>query len=109
MMASGYIDNHKDENLVTGASSVVIGHNPPMKIIAQLHQSGVPLEELQVRPANKVFHFGGDASSVAGHPFASDDQREERPDSNFHCGWQHPLPDWATHPAVLCRHDQLSD
>ena len=40
-------------------------NNPLMKIIAQLHQSGVPLEELQFRPANKVFHFGGDASSVA--------------------------------------------
>ena len=70
MMATGYIDNHKDDNLIlatidTGASSVVIGHTPLMKILGQLLQSGVSIEDLKFRPANKVFHFGGDATSLA--------------------------------------------
>ena len=70
MMAIGYVDKPKDVTTIratidTGASSVVIGHNPLMRVIEQLLQDGVPLDELRFRPANKVFHFGGDASSVA--------------------------------------------
>ena len=69
-MAGDYNSNIKNDSRIlatidTGASSVVLGHNTLMTIIAQLYNHGVLLEELQFRPANKISDFGGDATGLA--------------------------------------------
>ena len=70
MVASGYVDHHQPMDVVlatidTGASSVVIGHNPLMIVLSQLLKNGINLDDLQFRPASKIFHFGGDATGLA--------------------------------------------
>ena len=49
--------------MVLAASNVLIGHNTLMKNLKNLYDSGRNLKHLCFRPVDKVFHFGGDASS----------------------------------------------
>ena len=66
-MVSSYVDAGNPRSvrgtLDNGASSVLIGHNTLMKNLKILHDNGCDLRHLCFRAVDKVFHFGGDASS----------------------------------------------
>ena len=76
MVASGYVCIYQPIDAVlatidTSASSVVIGHNPLMNVLVQLPKNGINVNDLQFRPASKIFHFGVDATGLASwsiHP-----------------------------------------
>ena len=48
-----------------GASSVLVGHNTLMELLHCLHLRGFDVATLRFRSVHKMFHFGGDASSLS--------------------------------------------
>ena len=51
--------------LDTGASSVVMGRQTMLMVLAYLQNHGVDIGRIEFRPANKLFQFGGDHTGHA--------------------------------------------
>ena len=79
-----------------GASSVLVGHNTLMNLLHCLHLRDHDVATLRFRSVNKMFHFGGDASSLSSWcvhlPVTVGKQTWS--DSGLHCGRRHPTSTW---------------
>ena len=67
--AENYVDQralqHVHGIMDNGASSVLVGHNTLMELLHCLHLRGFDVATLRFRSVHKMFHFGGDASSLS--------------------------------------------
>ena len=67
--AETYVDQRAPQQVCgimdNGASSVLAGHNTLMDLLRCLHLHNVDVAAIRFRSVNKMFHFGGDASSLA--------------------------------------------
>ena len=58
-----YVDHYQPMKVVvatidTRARNVVIGDNPLMTVLSQFFNNIFTLDDSQLRPASKIFHFG---------------------------------------------------
>ena len=67
--AENYVDQralqHVHGIMDNGASSVLVGHNTLMELLHCLYLRGFDVATLRFRSVHKMFHFGGDASSLS--------------------------------------------